>query len=89
MKRPQKTWLRKRQVAERYVGGGGIMACGDTSGVKEEKCGLKDMSQVLKSVWTSSERKEGEARRGKGLPSPMLFPCFFVTHTVCKGKKEF
>lgn len=85
MKRPQKTWLRKRQAAERYVGGGGIIACGDTSGVKEEKCGLKDMSQVLKSVWTSSERKEGETRRGKGLP--LCFSPVSMSHT-CKCKRE-
>ena len=67
------------------MGGGGIIACGDTSGVKEEKCGLKNMSQVLKSVWTSSERKEGETRRGKGLP--LCFSPVSMSHT-CKCKRE-
>ena len=63
------------------------MACGDTSGVKEEKHELKDMSQVLKSVWTSSERKEGEARRGKGLP--LCFSPASMSHTqYAKGKKN-
>ena len=88
MKRPQKTWLRKRQVAERYVGGGGIIACGDTSGVKEEKCGLKDMSHVLKGVWTSSERKKGEVRRGKGLR--LCFSPVSLSHTqYAKGKENY
>ena len=42
-----------------------ITACRDTNGVKEEKRGLKDTSQILSSVGSSSERKEYETREGK------------------------